>query len=69
MPDRQGNTVTVRDWLSECRKADANDVLDKATVGVVLVENMLPPYVYEFSNGRRFRDGAGPYGPWPYVDP
>jgi len=61
MPDRQGNTVTVRDWLSECRKAEAHAILDKALVGAIAVENCAPPYVYEFSNGRLFRDGDGPY--------
>jgi len=63
MPDRQGNKVTVRDWASECRKAEAHDVLDTASVGTVRVENRMAPFVYEFSNGRKFRDGLGPYGP------
>lgn len=65
MPDRQGNTVTVRDWLSDCRRAEAHDLLDKAVAGAVAVENLLPPVVYEFSNGRKFRDTPGAAGPWP----
>lgn len=61
MPDRQSNKVTVRDWRSEVRKAEAASVVDQALVGVVMLEGTRPPVVYTFSNGRQFRDGHGPY--------
>jgi hypothetical protein len=48
--------VTVRDWATECAMADAQDMLDSPYRGVVAVENAQSPVVYQFSNGRRFRD-------------
>lgn len=48
--------VTVRDWATECAMAEAQDVLDSPFRGIVAVENAQTPVVYEFSNGRRFRD-------------
>ena len=48
--------VTVRDWATECAMADAQDMLDSPYRGVIAVENAQSPVVYQFSNGRRFRD-------------
>jgi hypothetical protein len=42
--------------------ADATDVADGAQQGIVALEARQPyPDAYVFSNGRRFRDGRGPY--------
>jgi hypothetical protein len=48
--------MTVRDWATECAIAEAGEVLDSPFRGIIAVENAQSPVVYEFSNGRRFRD-------------
>lgn len=52
--------TTVTDWKTECAKADAVDV-EAGNAGVIALENGQPyDRAYEFSNGRRFRDGPKP---------
>lgn len=53
--------TTTTDWATECRKADAADLLDTAQAGIVAVETQKQPWLYEFSNGRRFTSGKGFY--------
>jgi hypothetical protein len=55
-------TSSTRDWRSEVMAAEAADLMDRALTGIVYVTWNLPyDRAYEFSNGRRFFDGKGPY--------
>lgn len=55
-------TSSTRLWSTEVAMADAADVADAAQQGVVALESRAPyPEAYTFSNGRKFRDGKGPY--------
>jgi hypothetical protein len=52
---------SVRLWSTEVAMADAADIADTGQQGVVaLVERAPYPAAYEFSNGRKFRDGPKP---------
>lgn len=61
---RPNETVrtSVRLWSTECAMADAADAADSGQQGVVALEARAQyPEAYTFSNGRKFKEGPGPY--------
>lgn len=56
--------TSTRLWSTEVAMADAADAADATQQGVNALEARAPyPEAYIFSNGRKFRDGRGPYEP------
>jgi hypothetical protein len=53
---------STRLWSQEVAAARATTELDAQTPGQAAIAALTPQEVgYEFSNGRKFKDGKGPY--------
>jgi hypothetical protein len=52
---------STRLWSEECNRVDAADLLQIPEPGMAALATHQPPVVYEFSNGRKFRDKRNPY--------